>query len=142
MNAAVDDVEEAMKRHFAIGGMIGVIVFAISWINNRTPYVIAAFPDVFTVLSLLILLAVAIWIHFTEERPQTFVAALRGSIAIAGVTGLVFGAGLFVLAVTRFAGSAVPVAVFGFVAAFVSVVVCGAVVGAVTWVLRARPTAA
>ena len=131
-----------MKRHFAIGGMIGVIVFAISWINNRTPQVIATFPDGFTFLALLILLAVAIWIQFTEERPPTFVAALRGSIAIAGATGLVLGAGLSVLAIIRFAGESLLVAVFGFLTAFVAVVVCGAVVGAVTWALRRRLRAA
>jgi hypothetical protein len=114
-----------------IGVGIGVVVFLLSWANNRKPGV-TIFPDGFIFLVLLCLTFFAVWLFTRKIEGYQRTVVRRVAFKISAIIGVVFGAGITYLCFMRsfrrvWDAPFFIMSIFMFLISLASALVCGSI---------------
>jgi hypothetical protein len=122
--------QKTMSERLTLGAAVGAITSFLCWNGNRTPHLVSTFPDGLAFIALAALIFGAVWFHVRRSKVQDEVAVYKASATIAGAGGIVFGTFVVFLGAARFSKPLPGLLVFGFLTAFGSSLVCGALAAA------------
>ena len=127
-----------MSVRVLLGLAIGIVVSLLSWQGNQTDHSVSTLPDLFTFLVLVGLTCGAVWFCARRSPLHNSATVWKVGGTVAATAGILFGMAIVLIGLARFGQPRPHLLIFGFLTAFGSALLCGAVASALVSYLLAR----